>query len=208
MHSNHLFCDCHLAWLSQWLRQRPTIGLFTQCSGPASLRGLNVAEVQKGEFSCSGGCLCPRPSLAGSSPLFMMSTHNHSLMSFHCHFLSADHLWSMASSPPPPMISLCPLFLHCLSPSVPVSVPSPSTPCLLLLHTPVTPAPPLPPSPSWHPLCFTTAVLVDCFPWLPAWERQNSAPMGNEDTNNAIVTKRNSVHPLVGRVYKGRRPSQ
>lgn len=56
LHSNHLFCDCHLAWLSQWLRQRPTIGLFTQCSGPASLRGLNVAEVQKSEFSCSGGC--------------------------------------------------------------------------------------------------------------------------------------------------------
>ena len=56
LHSNHLFCDCHLAWLSQWLRQRPTIGLFTQCSGPAGLRGLNVAEVQKSEFSCSGGC--------------------------------------------------------------------------------------------------------------------------------------------------------
>ncbi|XP_070637377.1 slit homolog 1 protein [Bos indicus] len=54
LHSNHLFCDCHLAWLSQWLRQRPTIGLFTQCSGPAGLRGLNVAEVQKSEFSCSG----------------------------------------------------------------------------------------------------------------------------------------------------------
>lgn len=54
LHSNHLFCDCHLAWLSQWLRQRPTIGLFTQCAGPAQLRGLNVAEIQKNEFSCSG----------------------------------------------------------------------------------------------------------------------------------------------------------
>uniref|UniRef100_A0A8C3QVE5 Slit homolog 1 protein n=1 Tax=Cyanoderma ruficeps TaxID=181631 RepID=A0A8C3QVE5_9PASS len=54
LHSNHLFCDCHLAWLSQWLRQRPTIGLFTQCTAPAQLRGLNVAEIQKNEFSCSG----------------------------------------------------------------------------------------------------------------------------------------------------------
>uniref|UniRef100_A0A8C5MI53 Slit homolog 1 protein n=1 Tax=Leptobrachium leishanense TaxID=445787 RepID=A0A8C5MI53_9ANUR len=54
LHSNNLFCDCHLAWLSQWLRQRPTIGLFTQCTGPPQLRGLNVAEVQKHEFSCSG----------------------------------------------------------------------------------------------------------------------------------------------------------
>lgn len=54
LHSNNLNCDCHLAWLAQWLRQRPTIGLFTQCTGPTELRGLNVAEVQKHEFSCSG----------------------------------------------------------------------------------------------------------------------------------------------------------
>lgn len=30
------------------------MGLFTQCTSPAELRGLNVAEVQKHEFSCSG----------------------------------------------------------------------------------------------------------------------------------------------------------
>lgn len=54
LHSNNLNCDCHLAWLAQWLRQRPTVGLFTQCTGPPELRGLNVAEVQKHEFSCSG----------------------------------------------------------------------------------------------------------------------------------------------------------
>lgn len=66
LHSNHLFCDCHLAWLSQWLRQRPSIGLFTQCAGPASLRGLNVAEVQKSEFSCSGGY---GPLLGSQRPL-------------------------------------------------------------------------------------------------------------------------------------------
>uniref|UniRef100_A0A671SEL1 Slit homolog 1 protein-like n=1 Tax=Sinocyclocheilus anshuiensis TaxID=1608454 RepID=A0A671SEL1_9TELE len=54
LHSNNLNCDCNLAWLSQWLRERPTIGLFTQCSAPAPIQGLNVAEVQKHEFSCSG----------------------------------------------------------------------------------------------------------------------------------------------------------
>uniref|UniRef100_A0A665VJX1 Slit homolog 1 protein n=1 Tax=Echeneis naucrates TaxID=173247 RepID=A0A665VJX1_ECHNA len=60
LHSNNLNCDCHLAWLAQWLRQRPTIGLFTQCISPPELRGLNVAEVQKHEFSCSGKtCSCP-----------------------------------------------------------------------------------------------------------------------------------------------------
>ncbi|XP_032806650.1 slit homolog 2 protein-like isoform X1 [Petromyzon marinus] len=54
LHSNSLQCDCHLAWLSDWLRQRPRIGLFTQCASPANLRGLNVAEVQRKEFVCSG----------------------------------------------------------------------------------------------------------------------------------------------------------
>lgn len=54
LHSNNLICDCHLSWLSQWLRQRPTLGLFTQCSSPPQLRGINVAEIQKQEFSCSG----------------------------------------------------------------------------------------------------------------------------------------------------------
>uniref|UniRef100_UPI00398F83E6 slit homolog 1 protein-like n=1 Tax=Pristiophorus japonicus TaxID=55135 RepID=UPI00398F83E6 len=54
LHSNHLYCDCHLSWLSQWLRQRPQIGLFTQCTAPPHLRGLNVAEIQKHEFSCTG----------------------------------------------------------------------------------------------------------------------------------------------------------
>uniref|UniRef100_A0A8D2J519 Slit homolog 1 protein n=1 Tax=Varanus komodoensis TaxID=61221 RepID=A0A8D2J519_VARKO len=54
LHSNNLYCDCHLAWLSDWLRQRPRVGLYTQCMGPSHLRGHNVAEVQKREFICSG----------------------------------------------------------------------------------------------------------------------------------------------------------
>ncbi|MGH0167412.1 UNVERIFIED_CONTAM: hypothetical protein FKN15_052811, partial [Acipenser sinensis] len=54
LHSNHLYCDCHMAWLSDWLRQRPRVGLYTQCMGPTHLRGHNVAEVQKKEFACSG----------------------------------------------------------------------------------------------------------------------------------------------------------
>ncbi|XP_065408824.1 slit homolog 1 protein-like [Chrysemys picta bellii] len=54
LHSNQLFCDCHLGWLAQWLRQRPAIGLFTQCAGPPPLRGISLPELQKNEFSCSG----------------------------------------------------------------------------------------------------------------------------------------------------------
>ncbi|XP_072262975.1 slit homolog 2 protein [Pyxicephalus adspersus] len=54
LHSNNLYCDCNLAWLSDWLRQRPRVGLYTQCMGPTHLRGHNVAEVQKREFVCNG----------------------------------------------------------------------------------------------------------------------------------------------------------
>ncbi|XP_051979759.1 slit homolog 1 protein-like isoform X2 [Xyrauchen texanus] len=54
LHSNSLRCDCHLSWLSQWLRQRPALGLYTQCSSPPNLHGLNLAELQKKEFACTG----------------------------------------------------------------------------------------------------------------------------------------------------------
>uniref|UniRef100_A0A8C0QUZ4 Slit guidance ligand 3 n=1 Tax=Canis lupus dingo TaxID=286419 RepID=A0A8C0QUZ4_CANLU len=54
LHSNHLYCDCHLAWLSDWLRQRRTIGQFTLCMAPVHLRGFNVADVQKKEYVCPG----------------------------------------------------------------------------------------------------------------------------------------------------------
>uniref|UniRef100_A0A8C5DGM8 Slit homolog 1 protein-like n=1 Tax=Gouania willdenowi TaxID=441366 RepID=A0A8C5DGM8_GOUWI len=54
LHSNSLRCDCHLAWLSPWLRQRSALGLYTQCSSPPTLRGLNLAELRKSDFSCSG----------------------------------------------------------------------------------------------------------------------------------------------------------
>ncbi|XP_075947973.1 slit homolog 2 protein isoform X1 [Anarhichas minor] len=58
LHSNNLQCDCQVAWLSEWLRQRPRLGLYTQCMAPPHLRGHNVAEVQKKEFACAGGSIC------------------------------------------------------------------------------------------------------------------------------------------------------
>ncbi|XP_062864239.1 slit homolog 2 protein [Trichomycterus rosablanca] len=54
LHSNNLICDCHVSWLSDWLRQRPRLGLYTQCMAPPPMRGHNVAEVNKKEFVCSG----------------------------------------------------------------------------------------------------------------------------------------------------------
>ncbi|MBN3271296.1 SLIT3 protein, partial [Polyodon spathula] len=54
LHSNSLHCDCHLSWLSDWLRQRRGIAQFTQCMAPAHMRGLNVVDVQKKDFICTG----------------------------------------------------------------------------------------------------------------------------------------------------------
>uniref|UniRef100_A0AAY4EM14 Slit homolog 3 (Drosophila) n=1 Tax=Denticeps clupeoides TaxID=299321 RepID=A0AAY4EM14_9TELE len=54
LHSNNLHCDCHLSWLSDWLRQRRGLAPFTQCMAPAHMRGLNVPDVQKRDFICTG----------------------------------------------------------------------------------------------------------------------------------------------------------
>ncbi|KAJ8282146.1 hypothetical protein COCON_G00046650 [Conger conger] len=54
LHSNNLHCDCHLSWLSDWLRQRRGLAPFTQCMAPANMRGLNVPDVQKKDFICTG----------------------------------------------------------------------------------------------------------------------------------------------------------
>ncbi|CDQ87068.1 unnamed protein product [Oncorhynchus mykiss] len=53
LHSNNLHCDCHLSWLSDWLRQRHGLAPFTQCMAPASMRGLNIPDVQKKDFTCT-----------------------------------------------------------------------------------------------------------------------------------------------------------
>ncbi|XP_061685781.1 slit homolog 1 protein-like isoform X1 [Syngnathoides biaculeatus] len=80
LHSNSLRCDCHLAWLSPWLRQRPALGLYTQCSAPPALRGLNLAELRKNDLACSGhgGSAFVQPcSLASGSCPPMCSCSNN-----------------------------------------------------------------------------------------------------------------------------------
>uniref|UniRef100_A0AAY4A5W8 Slit homolog 1 protein n=1 Tax=Denticeps clupeoides TaxID=299321 RepID=A0AAY4A5W8_9TELE len=76
LHSNSLLCDCHLSWLSQWLRQRPTLGLYTQCSSPPTLRGLNLAELQKKEFTCADATVQPCGLASGSCPPMCSCSNN------------------------------------------------------------------------------------------------------------------------------------
>src|SRR6218665_54879 len=49
---NELTCDCNLIWLSKWLRQNPTMGLFTRCASPSRFRNTELAELEESELIC------------------------------------------------------------------------------------------------------------------------------------------------------------
>ncbi|XP_022707108.1 protein slit-like [Varroa jacobsoni] len=51
---NPLSCDCHLSWLSGWLRSNPRLGLYTSCHSPSYLKGKPVAELREADFKCNG----------------------------------------------------------------------------------------------------------------------------------------------------------
>uniref|UniRef100_A0A7N6FDY6 Slit homolog 3 (Drosophila) n=1 Tax=Anabas testudineus TaxID=64144 RepID=A0A7N6FDY6_ANATE len=67
LHSNNLHCDCHLSWLSDWLRARRGLAPFTQCMAPAHMRGLNVPDVQKKDFVCNGETCVPQVAVCPPS---------------------------------------------------------------------------------------------------------------------------------------------
>lgn len=51
---NPLSCDCHLSWLSRYLRSAPRLAPYTRCNSPGQLKGQNVADLHDEEFKCSG----------------------------------------------------------------------------------------------------------------------------------------------------------
>nr|XP_022340062.1 slit homolog 2 protein-like isoform X3 [Crassostrea virginica] len=69
---NKFVCDCHLAWLSQWLKEHASLGLYTECSAPPNLQGIEVDDVQLYNFQCDAGESADqsndRCSSAGSCP--------------------------------------------------------------------------------------------------------------------------------------------
>lgn len=51
---NPFTCDCHLGWLSDWLRRNPLLGLFSQCALPPYFKKKSIAELQESDFQCIG----------------------------------------------------------------------------------------------------------------------------------------------------------
>lgn len=51
---NPFACDCHLSWLSKFLRSSPRLAPYTRCHSPSQLKGQNVADLHDQEFKCSG----------------------------------------------------------------------------------------------------------------------------------------------------------
>ncbi|XP_055904656.1 protein slit isoform X2 [Eupeodes corollae] len=51
---NPFSCDCHLSWLSRFLRSAPRLAPYTKCHSPSQLKGQNVADLHDQDFKCSG----------------------------------------------------------------------------------------------------------------------------------------------------------
>lgn len=51
---NPFTCDCHLSWLSRYLRNSPRLAPYTRCHSPSQLKGQSLAELHEHDFKCSG----------------------------------------------------------------------------------------------------------------------------------------------------------
>lgn len=64
---NPFMCNCHLAWFSEWLKNKGLSGSPPKCAGPARVKDVPIKELPKNEFKCTSdndqGCLgenyCP-----------------------------------------------------------------------------------------------------------------------------------------------------
>ena len=51
---NPFTCDCHLSWLSRYLRNSPRLAPYTRCHSPSQLKGQSLSELHEHDFKCSG----------------------------------------------------------------------------------------------------------------------------------------------------------
>ncbi|CAH1393719.1 unnamed protein product [Nezara viridula] len=51
---NKFACDCHITWLTKWLKKFPRLGLYTRCYSPNHLKGQSVVDLNEQDLRCSG----------------------------------------------------------------------------------------------------------------------------------------------------------
>ena len=55
MNTSSLLCDCHLSWLSSWLRTTSVDVISVdslQCAHPSSLHGRSITDIDVDQFVC------------------------------------------------------------------------------------------------------------------------------------------------------------
>ncbi|MEQ2202599.1 hypothetical protein XENOCAPTIV_008080 [Xenoophorus captivus] len=52
--SNPYVCDCHLAWLGQWLKKTRVVSGNPRCQKPAFLKEIPIQDVAAPDFTCDG----------------------------------------------------------------------------------------------------------------------------------------------------------
>lgn len=80
---NPFACDCHLSWLSKFLRSAPRLAPYTRCHSPSQLKGQNVADLHDQEFKCSGRAKRHRHKKAINITIWQLSTNGAQLPFAH-----------------------------------------------------------------------------------------------------------------------------
>lgn len=50
---NPFMCNCHLAWFSEWLKNKGLSGSPPRCAGPDRVKDVPIRELPKTEFKCT-----------------------------------------------------------------------------------------------------------------------------------------------------------
>lgn len=55
--ANPLYCDCHMRWLSGWVKTGYKEPGIARCAGPADMEGKLLLTTPAKKFECQGKCL-------------------------------------------------------------------------------------------------------------------------------------------------------
>lgn len=56
--ANPLYCDCHMQWLSDWVKSGYKEPGIARCAGPGDMTDKLLLTTPSKKFTCTGKCLC------------------------------------------------------------------------------------------------------------------------------------------------------